>query len=137
MMSSELLNWTVRKLGCVAALLALHLAWTASAFATCGDHLQSHGESMLAHARSETGPQKQPSDLPRPQSPCRGLHCSKGAPAVPAPLPVKVQMEDQHCWLSLPELTARSTEFVPREGADGVHLPERRAARLDRPPRSV
>lgn len=92
---------------------------------------------MLTHLRSETGPPQQPSDAPRPQSPCRGLHCSKGTPVVPAPLPVKVQREDQHCWLSLPEITARSSDFERPTCNDEFRLPERRAGRLDRPPRAA
>ncbi|MFM9966568.1 MAG: hypothetical protein ACKV2Q_35775 [Planctomycetaceae bacterium] len=135
MMCLERLNSTVRKLGWVAALLALQFVWTASAFATCGDHLQAHGDSMLAHAQSESESTHQPSDAPRPQLPCHGLSCSKGTPLVPTPFPVKVQVEDQHCWLSLAEVAAWSARFEKRMCDDGFRLPERRAGRLDRPPR--
>lgn len=92
---------------------------------------------MLAHHGSEAGPPPQPSDEPRPQSPCRGLHCSKGIPVVPAPLPVKVQMEDQHCWFSQPAIAARSTDFERPTCNHGFRLPELHTGRLDRPPRAV
>ena len=138
MMCSGSLTPFVRKLGCSAALLAVQLAWTASASAACGDYLQSQG-TMVEHLPSgATRANEQASHSePRPQSPCRGIHCSQRSPLAPAPVPVKVQTEDQPCWFTANDLSAETQGFAKLTPDDEFRLPECRAARLDRPPRAA
>ena len=125
-----------RKLIAVALFLALQLAWTASASATCGDHLQSSSSSMAGHRPNDTDA-SQPLEAPRPNSPCRGLSCSKGTPLAPASVPMKVPVEDQSCWLAIGDLAIEDAGFAKHLSADEFHLPERQSARLDRPPRAA
>lgn len=135
MRSGRSTSFTQKLIG-VALFLAMQLAWTASASATCGDHLQSHSPSMTEHLPSDSLA-SQPLEAPRPTSPCRGLNCSKGTPLVPAPLPMKVSVEDQPCWFAIGELAIEDAGFAKHLSADEFRLPERRSARLDRPPRAA
>lgn len=136
-MCSSPLKLFAQKLIGVAVFLAMPLAWTASASATCGDHLQSHSPSLAEHLPSGSTP-SQPLESPRPTSPCRGLNCSKDAPLAPVPLPVRVAVEDQQpCWFTTGDLSVDATGVVKHSSADEFRLPERRFARLDRPPRAA
>ena len=125
-----------RKLMSIALFLALQLVWTASASATCGDHLQSHGTSMAEHlpSRMTTTPQH---DTPRPAAPCRGLNCSKGAPVAPSPLPIKWHAHEHSCWLSVSDFGLNAADTASRAPADPLRPAEVRMSRLDRPPRAA
>ena len=120
----------------VAVFLAMQLVWTATASATCGDHLQSHSSSMAEHRPSDSNTSS-PLEAPRPTSPCRGLSCSKGTPLLPAPLPKTVPVEDQPCWFAIGDLASDDAGFAKHFSADEFRLPERRSLRLDRPPRAA
>ena len=122
-----------RSLTGIALFFVVSLAWTDSALATCGDHLQTVGSPMSEHL-SERSTSPPPREAPRLPAPCRGLNCSKGTPLVPSPLPVKIQVEDQPCWSMLREMDIEDSGSVRRTPADEFCLPERRSARLDRPP---
>lgn len=135
-MSSSRLKPFAQKLIGVALFPAMQLVWTASASATCGDHLQSHGPSMAEH-RPDGSTSPQPLEAPRPSCPCRGLNCSKGVPLAPASLPLKLSVEDQSCWWTASDLDANAAGFARHVPAADVRLPERRSARLDRPPRDA
>ena len=147
-MSSGRLNPIARWLIGIAVFWVMPMAWTDSASASCGDHLQSSGQ-LQSHNRSQLpsssineplrddSAASQPHEAPRRPSPCRGLNCSKGTPLVPTPLPTKIQVEDQPCWLMACGLMIADAGSSRRASADEFRLPERRSTRLDRPPCSA
>lgn len=125
----------------IAVLLAIPTCWTESAWASCGDHLLSPHESMTQPMPGQAAtqaafPGERP-DWPRPHTRCHGANCSQGIPQVPIPSPIKIQVEDQSCWLTAKVLAFRTSYFWRRFVHDALRMPERRGERLDRPPRAV